>query len=331
MRYSKTLLMITALISCVFLSSPPTSAQDKDKVDYLFPKIPAYRTEGPPMPPKILLKLSPPEVPTNLHTYQVQPTTVDEAYVQRLAAAFGLHDKAQRLQDQKWEVVEAGESSDQRRSLQIYERSGGLSYMFDNLIFAPVSQQPKLPSDAQAHQLALHFLKGKGLLPHDALTDIQQVHFSKPTLIERSAKEKKNLREIATGIEVRFPRARDGYRVVGPGSKLYVAFGEGERILGVTRVWREVKKSDLVLPSIRPKDTIRLLQQGAGVMDADPACVRADIMRMELVYWMDGPKAEQRVSLPVYRVEGKCVSAEGKASGDFKAYAPAVLNKPFSK
>ncbi|MCZ7627037.1 MAG: hypothetical protein M5R38_15840 [Candidatus Methylomirabilis sp.] len=95
----------------------------------------------------------------------MQPIRVDEAYVQRLAAAFGLQEKPQRLQDRKWEVVEAGESSDQRRSLQIYEASGGLSYMFDNLIFAPVGRQPTLPSDAQAHQLAVHFLKGKGLLP----------------------------------------------------------------------------------------------------------------------------------------------------------------------
>lgn len=330
MNFSKMLLMTMALITgWAFFSSPVASAQDK--VDYLFPKIPAYRTDGPPVPPKLVLKMTPPDVPANLNVYQVQPIQVDEASVQRLAAAFGLQGKAQRLQDRKWEVVEAGESPDQKRSLQIYEASGGLSYMFDNLIFAPVDQQPKLPSEKAAHELAIRFLKEKGLLPHDALSEIQQVHFSKPTLIERSAKGKKTLREIVTSIEVRLPRILDGYRAVGPGSKLYVAFGEGERILGMTRVWREVKKSDRTLPSIRPKDALRLLQQGAGVFDADPTCVRADVTRMELAYWMEGPKAEQRVSLPVYRMEGTCVSAEGKASGGFKAYAPAVLNRPFGK
>jgi hypothetical protein len=328
MNPSKTLLVtMTLLVGCAFFSSPVASAQDK--VDYLFPKIPAYRTDGPPAPPKLVLKVSPPKVPANLNVYQVQPIKVDETSVQRLATAFGLQGKAQRLKDGKWEVVEAGESSNQKRSLQIYEASGGLSYMFDNLIFAPVDQQPKLPSEKAAHELAMRFLKEKGLLPHDALSEIQQVHFSKPTLIERNAKEKKTLREIVTGIEVRLPRVLDGYQVAGPGSKLYIAFGEGERILGVTRVWREVKKSDRTLPSIRPGDAIRLLQQGVGVLDADPACVRADVTRMELVYWMEGPKAEQRVSLPVYRIEGTCVSAESKVLGTFKAYAPAVLNKPF--
>lgn len=65
------------------------------------------------------------------------------------------------------------------------------------------------------------------------------------------------------------------------------------------------------------------------MIDADPACLQAEVSRMEVVYWMEGPRAEQRSVLPVYRLEGRCHDASGRETGDFQAYAPAVRNPPF--
>ncbi len=330
MKQLRAFLGMVMMILIGVLSIDP-AGQAQNMLDYLFPKIPAYRTDGPLTPPKFVIKVPLPIVPVNLNFYQVQPIAVNEAYVQRLVAAFDLKAAARPSRGEKWEVVEVGEEPLQQRSLTVYEASGGFSYMFDNLLFVPTDRQPKLPSEKEAYDLAIRFLMEKRLLPADAVRDIKQVHFSKPTLIERSAKDEKNLRDIVTSIEVRFPRALYGYRVRGPGSKLYVAFGEGGRIFGVTYVWRNVKKAAQTLPSIQPAGAIQLLQQGVGVLDAYPDCVRAEVTRMELVYWMEGPKTVQRVSLPVYRVEGQCVSADGKILGDFQAYAPAVMNAPFGR
>lgn len=325
MKFLRIALMIV-LIGCPSIGS---SREAQGQLDYIFPKIPPYRSFRP--TPEFAVKVPLPTVPVNLNFYEVQPITVNKDYVRRLAAALDLRAKARHLHGGRWEVVETPKHPLLKRSLHVYEASGGFSYEFDSLFFAPMEQQPKLPSEQEAWQLAVGFLKKNGLLPADAHTDIEQVHFSKPTLIERSAKEKKTLKEILTNIEVRFDRVLGGYRTAGPGSKLYVSFGEGGRILGITRIWRDVKKAAQTLPSIQPAQAIQLLRQGAGVLDADVACVQADVTHIYLVYWMESLKAQQRVSLPVYRIEGKCVSAEEKILGDFEAYAPAVLNSPFGR
>ena len=63
------------------------------------------------------------------------------------------------------------------------------------------------------------------------------------------------------------------------------------------------------------------------MIDAASSCVEAEVSRMEVVYWMLGPKDEQRSVLPVYRLEGHCHDERGEI-GDFQAYAPAVRNPP---
>jgi len=89
----------------------------------------AYRKDGPLTPPKFVIKVPLPIVPVNLNFYQVQPIAVNEAYVQRLVAAFDLKAAARPSRGEKWEVVEVGEEPLQQRSLTVYEASGGFSYM----------------------------------------------------------------------------------------------------------------------------------------------------------------------------------------------------------
>jgi len=327
---AKILLVCTPFaMTTLHAAQKPVPAKAPVKLDYLLPRIPPYRSEGPAVPPRFLLEARPPVTPDRLEAYEVLPSTVDAAFVQRIAASFDLKAVPRGPDGDRWELTESGEDPSRRRTLTVYVASGAFSYAVEDLLFARADQQPRLPSEKEAHELAVRSLKERGLLPSDALIDLQQVHFSRPTLIERSVKEKKNLKEIVTSIEVRFPRALDGYRVRGPGAKLYVAIGEGGKVLGVSKVWRDVTKTGTRLPSIQPEDAIQLLQQGAGVLDADPLCEQAQVLRMEVLYWMDGPKAPQRNVLPVYRVEGRCLSADRKALRDFQAYAPAVLNAPF--
>lgn len=175
----------------------------------------------------------------------------------------------------------------------------------------------------------MEFLHKRELLPEDALADLKSAIFSRPRLVERDAKEGRKLQEIVTGIEVRFPQAWEGNRVTGPGSKLYVAFAEGGKVLGVTRMWRQARKSKATLPSIPADEALGLLRQGHGPQSFPHDCVKAAVRRMELAYWSESPRAIQRVGLPVYRIQGVCMSADERDLGEFEAYAPAVRNRPF--
>jgi len=330
MRLSMLALIIGILLGSLILGQTGVT-QTQTELNYIFPRIPAYRTDGPPVRPRFSLEIPPPVVPNSFNVYTVRPISVNETYVRRLALLFGMRAQVQPLRNGKWEVVEGAEDPPRRRTLTVYEASGGFSYMFDNLIFMATEDQPKLPSEGEAFDLAVRFLKERLLLPRDAVVDSRRVRFSKPTLIERNAREQRTIREIVTDIEVRFPRILNGYNVRGPGAKLYVTFGHGGQIVGVARIWREVEKAERELASIRPTEALRLLEQGAGVLDVFPDCVRAAVTSMQLIYWMEEPKSQQRVVLPAYRLEGRCLSSQDKVLGDFQAYAPAVRNAPFGR
>jgi hypothetical protein len=323
MKLFKTSLMLLILIQAL---AGQASAQEPGR-DYTFPRIAPFRSAGPGARPRIVVRELP-SVPASLSSYRLEPAEVNEAYVRRIASALGMQLTAGAAQGGRWSVSEAGREPSEKRRLTVFEASGALTYMLPELIFAPAETQPALPSEAEALDLAVRFLREADLLPADARTGIDQVRFSRTTATERDTQEGRDLRQIVTNIEVRFPRTLDGYEVRGPGAKLYVAFGEKGRIVGVTKVWRASEKADASLPAIQPEEAIRLLQDGAGVIDADPACAQAEISRMEVVYWMMGPKDEQRSVLPAYRLEGRCLDESGRESGDFQAYAPAVRNPP---
>jgi hypothetical protein len=323
MKPFKMILMLLILIQAL---SGQASAQEPGR-DYTFPRIAPFRSAGPAVRPRIVVRELP-SVPASLSSYRLAPAEVNEAYVGRIASALGMQLTAGAPQGGRWNVSAAGREPSEKRRLTVYQTSGALTYMLPEIIFTPGATQPDLPSEAEALDLAVRFLREADLLPADARTGRDQVRFSRTTATERDTREGRDLRQIVTNIEVRFPRTLDGYEVRGPGAKLYVTFGEQGRIVGVTKVWRAIEKADASLPAIQPEEAIRLLQDGTGVIDADLACAQAEISRMEVVYWMMGPKDEQRSVLPAYRLEGRCLDERGGETGDFQAYAPAVRNPP---
>jgi len=306
--------------------SGQAAAQERGR-DYVFPQIPPYQSVLPAVRPRLVVRELP-SVPASLSSYRLKPAEVNEDYARKIASALGMRFTTRAPQGGKWKVAEAGTEPSLDRSLTVYEGSGAFTYTLDNLIFVPAATQPVLPSEAEAHDLAVRFLREAGLLPADARIGLDQVRFSRPTLIERDTREGRDLSQIVTNLEVRFVRTLDSYEVRGPGAKLYVIFGKGSRIVGVTQVWRAIERADASHPAIRPEEAIQLLQEGEGVIDADPACVQAEISAMEVVYWMEGPKAEQRSVLPVYSLEGQCQDGSGRETGEFQAFAPAIRNPP---
>lgn len=323
MKPFKTSLLFLILFQAL---SGQASAQEPDR-DYSFPQIPQFRSASPVARPRIVVRELP-GVPVSLVSYRLAPAEVNEAYVRRIASALGIEHMAAAAQGGRWSAAETGSEPAGNRRLTVYQASGALTYMLPDLIFAPTATQPDLPAEAEALDLAVRFLREADLLPADARTGIDQVRFSRTTATERNTREGRDLRQIVTNLDVRFVRALDGYEVRGPGAKLYVTFGAKGQVVGVTKVWREIEKAEASLPAIQPEEAVRLLQEGAGVIDTAPSCVETEISRMEVIYWMQGPKEEQRNVLPVYHLEGRCLDEKGQETGDFQAYAPAVRNPP---
>ena len=137
-------------------------------------------------------------------------------------------------------------------------------------------------------------------------------------------RKRKTLQRIVTGIEVRFPQVWNGIRVSGPGSKLYVAFGDKGQVVGMTRMWRSNGMVMEKLRSVSPKKALAALQNGIGTYTASSQCDQAQITQVEPVYWSRSPRLPQKVAVPVYEIKGTCFSTNGELMGDFAAIAPSV-------
>ncbi len=334
MRFKKTSLTLLAMTLTLSLTLSPvlaTAAAAQTRPETVFPNIPGWRTLGPAVRPQMTLaRGAAPAVPPTLPSYALKPAAVTERSIQQLADTFGLRVSDMAPQHGKWEVDETGTDPSQKRSLSVFAASGAFTYTYDNLVYPATMTEPKLPARTEAHEAAVRFLKDSGLLPADALTGAGDVQFTNAVISERDGRDGRILRQVSTNLEVRFPRTLGGHAVTGPGAKLYVIFGDGGRVVGVTRAWREVEGAAESLPAVQAEEAVRMLQEGAGVIDVEASCSQAEITRMEVVYWMDSPRLEQRVALPVYHLEGRCLSATGAPAGDFEAYAPAALEAPQS-
>ncbi len=321
MKLHKTSLLLLSLIPglCAAQTEPA-------RPEAQFPNIPAWRTLGPVARPQVtLLRGAAPSVPATLSSYALKPATATEASVRLLAGTFGLPVSELAPEQGKWEVGDpTGMNPAQKRSLSVFAASGAFVFEYDNLVYPDASTPLRLPSTTEAHELAVRYLRDNGLLPADARTGLTDVTFDSLLVSTRDGRDGRVLSETAANLEVRFPRTLDGHAVRGPGSKLYVIFGDGGRIVGVTKAWRDIEGAAEALPVIAPEEAVRRLQEGEGVIDAEASCGRVEVSRMEVVYWMETPRLEQRVALPVYRLEGHCLGATGAPAGEFQAYAPAV-------
>lgn len=320
-------LLTVAFLLAAFWAAPGSEAQTDDG-GALMPAIPAFRTSALEASPKLELSVEPPQVPDSLPVFEIVPGKPPEEALREAARAVGIELGAVRSEDGKLALHQGSKEPGQGSSLALFEASGGFFFMVDRL-FSPPAEQPSLPEDERAHALAVEYLKERGLLPEDALAGYETAELVRSTLVEFDGESGRDRRRVDVSVEVRLPQSWDGYRVTGPGSKLYVALGDGGEVLGVTRMWRQARRSEAKLPSIPPKESLELLAEGRGRQAYPTGCARAAVERLELAYWSASPRLPQRTALPVYRLRGTCTSAEGVDLGEFEAYAPAVRDVGF--
>jgi len=301
-----------------------TAGQGRAATEFAMPAIPGFRASAPKTPPRFALTV-PVKVPAQLGVLKLAPVHTDAMSVAQLAETLGMRGEVLEENPGRWLVED---SNGARRSLTVFGASGGANFMhLEQLHIAPASA-PKLPSDAEAYALALAFLKENELLPADFDTRMGTVTFHRPRLIERDMKRNVNLTVIETGVQVRFRQYWQGFRVSGPGSKLYIMLGEGSVMEGMTRMARVATGVDMLLPAVSAAAALDALGQGAGTYAVPTGCTTAKVTKMEVVYWSESPRLAQDHSVPVYEIGGDCVDAQGKSLGEFFAYAPAAYAVP---
>ncbi|GAA3946215.1 hypothetical protein GCM10022278_01730 [Allohahella marinimesophila] len=239
-----------------------------------------------------------------------------------VAGRLGLDDKLMRNGKGKL-ATRTRAGTDDQQTLTGFDSSGGFFYRYDHRLHAVPEEQPRLPEAEKAFVIATEYLLKHGLLPDDALAKPDLVSFHQPMLSEFEAKSGRILQSFATSIEVRYPQQWGDLPVTGPGSKLYVALGDGGDVVGVTRMWRSARPTNVMLKTVPAEEAFRQLKVGSH-LSMPVGCATAKIEQFQLAYWSESPKESQRTSLPLYQIQGQCVSETGEGLGGFMGYAPAV-------
>jgi len=252
-----------------------------------------------------------PEVGPTMTIYQVKSVNVSEMDVKAIGKLLGFDGKAGVVNDGVLGMVEG------TKALNVYTVSGAIWYADTAKLFRSVEKEPKLPSDAEAMEIAETFLSSRGLFPSGAV--VSNVVADEQCEINTSTKEVSNV--IKTDLQVIFDRKIDNIPVIGPGSKLKVYIGNDGEVIGFYKAWRALEPySECKIKT--PEEAFENLKAGkcrfAGPIGFDKAIVE----EISLAYYIEAADKEQDFVEPVYVFKGKLLFGEDVT--EFEALVPAV-------
>lgn len=249
-----------------------------------------------------------PPSPESAMVYQVVYPQVDEGYVARLAAAFGLDPASSR----QGETVVLARGA---QSLEVYPQTGAFWYKDAERLWQP---DGRAPAEEAGIALAEAFLAARGLLPGDAL--FEGTGHSQLTVYD-AATGSSTVRD--TDLHVNYRLCINGAPVEGPGGKIKVYLGEGNRVVGLYWAAFEIAPAR-AQPIISPQQALEHLRQdGIATTVKDPRS--ATVSQVSLAY-LAGPGNEAQEFLePVYRVSG-VVAGEAEEER-FVQYVPALVGQ----
>lgn len=183
-----------------------------------------------------------------------------------------------------------------------------------------VTEQPVLPDEAQAKEMALDYLARRRLLPDDfgpvtVKAGSSQAEYSKGTG-QQSYK-------FITSLHIVLGREIDGVPVAGPRNTLRVTIGDGPEVVAVRKLW----------PDVRPGETVPLRPIGQAMEDlrqgrhsgihprSHSGAVAALVEKAELNYWVG--ESPQEYAMPVYAMSGVYLDADGQEVDTFTVWVNA--------
>ncbi|HOB43803.1 MAG TPA: calcium-dependent protein kinase [Bacillota bacterium] len=241
-----------------------------------------------------------PEVQGSYTLYRVVPVTVTEEQVREVAERFGLSGEPKAVSEVTGEFLLVDASKEPEEHMSVYAHSGGVAYhILDKEFPTEVTEQPDLPSDAEAEKIALAFLEKTGMKSPDARVVKTEVN-QKQEVWEAGATEPKVSYDITKA--VRFGRLLDGLPVYG--DEFAAILGDGGEVVGLVKTWREVTPDGNV--SLRsPEEAYEDLRAARTVRPhTGQEYDRITIEHIAIGYWMEPRGFVQDLVRPVYAFSG---------------------------
>lgn len=239
-----------------------------------------------------------PEVPEKMMVHRVVDPGISREDIVPLMEVFGLQGKIV-VHDREFVV------RDRDRALEVFKQPGtGYLRFSDDAKLAAEEQARDLPSEDEAVAMAEEFLRSNGLLPENTfLAGTGYYEFTKYDA------EGKIFEQGRSAISVGFGFTIEGVEVHGPGAKAGVVFGEGGKMIGASRIWREIRP-DREVRVIPPEWALTRFKQ-RWPREADPdqfwrAKIRTEVRinEMYLSYYAKPGCIPQSYIEPVYVFKG---------------------------
>jgi hypothetical protein len=228
--------------------------------------------------------------------YSVIPKEIDKTYVSNLSTFFGIYNDTVVYDNGTYYMYNENET----KILEVNDTEG-ISFDDTSKLWIPFSSPPDLPSLEEAEEISLSYLDDCGLLPSD---------FSNPDVIYsdyQTCMDTENNTEIenfSTYIQVGLNRNIEGYPVVGPGSSCLVYIGDGEKICGLTKIWRDLEPMGYVdiMSESEAIDLFDTYGPSATFYSSVPPYDDYEVTDIGLGYYEDGYGDSQDFLIPVYLV-----------------------------
>jgi len=177
-----------------------------------------------------------PEVQDSYTLYRVVPVTITEDRVREIAEWFGLSGESKAVSEVTGEFLLVDVSKEPEEQVSVYAHSGAVAYhILDLELPTEVTQQPDLPTNAEAEKIALAFLEKNGMKSPDARVVKTEVN-QKQEVWKSGGSEPEVSYDITKA--VRFGRSLDGLPVYG--DEFAATLGDGGEVVGLAKTWREV-------------------------------------------------------------------------------------------
>lgn len=188
----------------------------------------------------------------NLLVYEAEEPEVKPEMLYELAERFGIDGEIKRKGD-------VNLISQEKQVLAMYPNSGAFWYADFAKLNHP-EYTPALPSDEEASDIALDYLKRNNWLHEDMILD--GVHRNEFERVEGRKDGKRT--EYANSICVNFRLSLNQLKTYGPGAKIKVFIGHEGEIIGVLHAARMLRKYK-EFPLLSREDLEQTLQSKLGV------------------------------------------------------------------
>lgn len=244
-----------------------------------------------------------PEIPDEMLVYKFDKIAKNEEQIKELAAKFGLtgelkKDFAKRedpagLKKHDHYYVKEGEIGTGRH-MQYFINTGNYLYIHEAKYG---HENHNLPTTDECRSIALETLENLGLLPDDAFVA------GTGGILTSTGPQGEPGRVYFDHRDVMISRRAGGYPIAGPGMEIVVSLGTNGELVGIDSMMRElVPYKGYKVKSV--EQAVKDAEKGSGTMNLHPEVEDPEVTKVEIIYYADPAKPENKYLQPVYCFTG---------------------------